>query len=110
MTDLRGHTFGRLTVLHPAPPASRAEAKYPRWVVRCSCGQYRIVYASNLHNGTTRHCGCGPRKRGSNKPGPEVRIAARARAEADSQRAVQEYLARRGKRAEPSDLEDRWMA
>ena len=52
--DLTGQTFGRWTVLSPAERDKQGRA---RWRCRCSCGNERIVSASNLRRGMSTSCG-----------------------------------------------------
>lgn len=105
MTDLTGKVFGQWTVLRPA--LSEHEGRSSMWVVECSCGEQRIVYAENLRNGNSRSCGCMKHRR--LQAHPEVRTKARKLAEKHSQQAVKAYLAGKKPRVEQSDFE-RWMA
>lgn len=53
--DLRGQTFGRLTVI------GLGEISHDRtvaWVCRCECGNLRTVRAGNLRSGNSQSCGC----------------------------------------------------
>lgn len=55
INDLTGQSFGRLVVL--GRPAN--ERKHgARFVVKCSCGNEKIVRSQHLRNGTTKSCGC----------------------------------------------------
>lgn len=60
--DLTGQTYGRWTVLGPAP--KRGDKLY--WRSRCECGTERDVMTGGLRGGNSRSCGC---MRGS-KPAP----------------------------------------
>lgn len=49
-----GDTFGRLTVVGPAP-----SRKSGRWVkASCVCGRAKEIRAAVLHSGETKSCGC----------------------------------------------------
>jgi hypothetical protein len=54
LKNLKGMTFGRLTVL------SRGEnhGNLVRWLCRCSCGNERLVFGNNLRQGYSASCGC----------------------------------------------------
>ena len=56
--DLRGRTFGKLTVL------DRAENKGGRtaWKCRCNCGKLINATSFELKNGRKTDCGCGKRE------------------------------------------------
>lgn len=59
--DLRGMTFGRLTVLalHPV----RASDGKARWICRCECfGTLVVVLGGHLSGGQTSSCGCAQRE------------------------------------------------
>ena len=53
-----GRQFGRLTVLRRAPSIVYSYVVVPRWRVRCTCGEVRIVKQANLRSGNTLSCGC----------------------------------------------------
>lgn len=53
--NLIGQKFGRLTVV---AEAEHVHGKGTAWVVRCKCGNQKIVQGSNLANGHTQSCGC----------------------------------------------------
>jgi hypothetical protein len=53
--DLRGQTYGRLTVVGRGPNDAGGNL---RWSCRCECGEVTAVRAANLTNGNTRSCGC----------------------------------------------------
>lgn len=55
LIDLTGKTFGRLTVTS----LSRNETGTIYWECVCSCGNTKIVQASNLRSGSVTTCGCG---------------------------------------------------
>lgn len=55
--DLTGQQFGRLTAMHRVP-AAEGSGGGMRWLCRCSCGNERVVLASNLLCGHTKSCGC----------------------------------------------------
>jgi hypothetical protein len=52
-----GDTFGRLTVLAPAPYEARFHA-CRGWLCRCQCGKEIATVSRNLVKGITRSCGC----------------------------------------------------
>lgn len=57
--DLKGMTFGRLTVLEKAPPTGgQAE-----WICKCVCGNTTKVKGQHLRNGAIKSCGCYMRER-----------------------------------------------
>lgn len=49
--NLKDMTFGRLTVLGPAPTKGY-------WRVKCICGNEKPVRGASLTSGNTRSCGC----------------------------------------------------
>lgn len=53
--DLKGHVFGRLTVLARAP---RGLDKGAMWVCRCTCGLEVVTSGRRLRAGKTKSCGC----------------------------------------------------
>lgn len=64
--DLRGETFGMLTVIDYW---GRKGRKIMR-TCRCDCGKVKTIIGSNLISGRTRSCGCqrgqGSKKKGGN--------------------------------------------
>ena len=52
--DLKGQTFGRLTVLRRQP----GHFGHVKWLCRCSCGAETLVTTSNLQSSHTKSCGC----------------------------------------------------
>lgn len=59
--DLRGQTFGRLTVIERGPDYITPKGKKRiRWVCVCSCGNPTpvLVERGNLTTGHTQSCGC----------------------------------------------------
>jgi len=54
-----GKRFSRLLVLERV---QKAGSTHIFWRCQCECGNQRIVRNSELYEGTTRHCGCQPRK------------------------------------------------
>lgn len=66
-----GDTFGRLTVIAPAP----RQNKKRYWTVQCSCSQETVkdVYALSLKAGVTRSCGCLAGQMPDASPAPVVR-------------------------------------
>lgn len=57
--DLTGNQYGRITVV--------SFVGKRRWLCRCSCGNEKIIYSSNLTRGITNSCGCLARERASIK-------------------------------------------
>ena len=57
--DLKGQTFGRLTVLRRVKDHVTSGGKHMvRWLCRCECGNICHVLSSNLKSGITKSCGC----------------------------------------------------
>ena len=86
LIDLKGQTFGRLTVLTRAA-RNTAQGK-PMWLCRCTCGTSCVVAGQGLRNGHTKSCGCLVRE----NPGRERRphasyLTAHRRVHADRGRA-----------------------
>lgn len=52
--NLKGHRFGRLTVLEQAENLDRKTA----WCCRCDCGKLIVVKTYNLRRDAVRSCGC----------------------------------------------------
>ncbi|MCB7318609.1 hypothetical protein [Lacrimispora sp. 210928-DFI.3.58] len=62
--DLRGHRYGRLTVLGPA---SEHDGRMNQWECLCDCGNHVVCSRDNLRSGNTQSCGClGQEKRKEN--------------------------------------------
>lgn len=59
LSDISGHSFGRLAVLGRA---GRSEGGRVLWSCRCECGSTVDVSAKNLLNGTKVSCGCRKRE------------------------------------------------
>lgn len=55
-----GDVFGRLTVIREAGRQGDGRA----YLVRCICGQKKVVPGRNLRSGNTKSCGCYRRERG----------------------------------------------
>lgn len=55
--DLTGQRYGMLTVIKEAPKGNSCGS---RWLCRCDCGNYKIVYCGNLRSkkDSTKSCGC----------------------------------------------------
>lgn len=53
--DLKGLTFGRLTVIERAANSKQSKA---RWMCLCECGKMKVVDSYYLMTGHTRSCGC----------------------------------------------------
>ena len=59
LKNLTGQRFGKLTVIERADDKVTSSGKnYVQWKCKCDCGNIKIVYSSNLLNGTTQSCGC----------------------------------------------------
>jgi hypothetical protein len=56
--DLTTQIFGQLLVLEFSHKEKLRRASKSFWRCLCSCGNLRIVNASNLKNGHTKSCGC----------------------------------------------------
>lgn len=54
--DMVGKTFGRLTVLGPAPRRGKTRGAW--WECSCACGRLTAVKGMHLRSGNTRSCGC----------------------------------------------------
>ena len=55
LIDLKGHKFGRLTVIERFGQSKNGE---PLWLCNCECGENSIVLGSSLRGGHTKSCGC----------------------------------------------------
>lgn len=55
LKDLTGQRFGKLTVIDRMESDKHGHA---RWRCRCDCGNYKVVFATNLMRGFTVSCGC----------------------------------------------------
>lgn len=53
--DIKGMTFGRLTVIEQRGVASNRSRM---WACLCACGSEVVVIGSSLKNGNTKSCGC----------------------------------------------------
>jgi hypothetical protein len=53
--DLTGLRFGRLNVLGYHGLSNNGKA---RWLVKCDCGEEKIVRGDHLGSGRTKSCGC----------------------------------------------------
>lgn len=51
--DLTNQKFYNLTFLYPCRVNNRL-----KWVCKCDCGNYIIVFSSNVKKGNTKSCGC----------------------------------------------------
>lgn len=52
-----GDKYGRLTVIREAKELA-AKGKYSMYECKCTCGNTKIIYGTNLTNGSTKSCGC----------------------------------------------------
>jgi len=55
--DLTGKRFGALVALRPVP-RSQNPSGYLCWLVRCDCGNEKVVNAQGLRDGYITSCGC----------------------------------------------------
>lgn len=60
MIDLKGRSFGRLTVIKRGDDwiSRSGKTKNIAWVCKCSCGKEKVIRAAKLIDGSTRSCGC----------------------------------------------------
>lgn len=84
--DLMNQTFGRLTVVGPAPNSKGGQA---RWTCQCSCGQQKVAAASMLKCGNTKSCGCLSRE----TTGARSKIIHRKHGEAIGHKPTSEWMA-----------------
>lgn len=63
-SNLTGREFSRLTAIGLAPPGARGNK---RWLCRCECGTFKVVFAQVLKNGGTKSCGCYIRELSRNR-------------------------------------------
>lgn len=63
--DLRGRTFGKLTVIDRS--SKQDKRKRPFWNCICECGSFAVVAADKLKSGHTSSCGCKVSKHGMSK-------------------------------------------
>lgn len=56
--DLKGHVFGRLTVIGFAGRETRGKQKESKWFCRCECGSFVKVHGGSLRAGHSKSCGC----------------------------------------------------
>ncbi|HQN00755.1 MAG TPA: hypothetical protein PLL36_06750 [Candidatus Hydrogenedentes bacterium] len=54
--DLRGLSFGRLTILGYAGKINNSNGRY--WFCKCDCGNIIATEGGRLKNGTAKSCGC----------------------------------------------------
>lgn len=52
--EMKGQTFGRLTVIDRAENVGKAAA----WKCLCECGKTKTVIGKHLRTGAIRSCGC----------------------------------------------------
>jgi hypothetical protein len=64
--DLKGHRFGRLTVLEDV---GRDKWYSVLWKCSCDCGNELVVCSSALGSGNTQSCGCLQKERSSENKG-----------------------------------------
>lgn len=50
-----GKRFGRLIIINKEDPGRKGESRYN---CRCDCGNFKIIYQSQLKRGKTKSCGC----------------------------------------------------
>ena len=78
ITDLRGRTFGRLTISPRAQPELRNGYAY--WPCKCECGGLVNVRGKNLIAGGTVSCGCF-RADPALRQGARMKVSAKRRRE-----------------------------
>jgi hypothetical protein len=79
VTDLRGRTFGRLTISRHAEPVIRNGRAC--WPCSCECGNAKLVSSKNLIAGNTVSCGCW-------RADPNLRQGARMKVSPRRRRAI----------------------
>lgn len=52
-----GDTYGDLTVVEFVETTANYHDK---WLVRCKCGNEKVVFGTNMRRGKTTSCGCLP--------------------------------------------------
>lgn len=57
LIDLKGQSFGRLTVLEYSPFVDSSGTKRSAWLCLCSCGKQKKIRVANLQR-STNSCGC----------------------------------------------------
>lgn len=57
--NLKGQNFGKLLVLDEEP-IRKNNITY--WKCKCECGNKKYIYAGNLKNGSSKSCGCMPKR------------------------------------------------
>lgn len=55
LLDLTGHKYGMLSVIRKMVPNYHGRTA---WMCECECGEFAIVTAKNMRNGSTKSCGC----------------------------------------------------
>lgn len=68
--DITGQKFGKLTVIKQVEKPKKFKRKESCWLVRCDCGNEKIILKNSLINGNTRSCGCI--RKGLNEKGTVV--------------------------------------
>lgn len=58
-----GKRYGSLVVVERAGESRYAGAVQAKFLVKCDCGQTKIIRAADIRRGRTRSCGCSKRKR-----------------------------------------------
>lgn len=56
--DLKGKRFGRLVAIEKIDKPEDKKYNCAYWLVRCDCGEERIVRGTSLRRGDTTSCGC----------------------------------------------------
>ena len=62
--NLVGQRFGRVVVIGIAPSRANYRDRSLRWMVKCDCGQWKIISGACLRSGETDSCGCRGRDHG----------------------------------------------
>jgi len=64
LKDLTGQRFGKLEVIRLTDMRKNGSSV---WECKCDCGNMVLVQSGNLHNGTTKSCGCFSREQAAER-------------------------------------------
>lgn len=57
--DITGRRYGMIVVVQPVGyTRTPCGKRLLHWLIRCDCGNERVVFRSNLDSGRTKSCGC----------------------------------------------------
>lgn len=59
--NILGKVFGQITVISPSNKKDN-KSRAKMWLCKCSCGNEKIIFGSQLRSGAVRSCGCGMKK------------------------------------------------